>query len=154
MLGVLFRGVELVSELPLSKLEWTIWELDCRVLAYQAIVKAAEGFVPLLYLPVLAIELDLYQIFSVGPIVRLILYHLSLHNLHLKWYLEEKITLSGAVFCALFHMLDKVFLWEENVAELALHGDWVFKDTLIDLNLGNFLCQMPVSLFDVLDGFR
>ena len=121
MLGVLFRGVELVSELPLSKLERTIWELDGWILAYQAIMQTAEGFVPLLYLPVLAIELDLDQIFSVGPIVSLVLNHLGLYYLHLKRYLKEEITLPGAILCALLHMLDKVFLWVKYVAEFALH---------------------------------
>ena len=86
-------------------------------------MQTAKSLVPLGYLPALAIELDLDHVFCVGPVVSLVLNHLSVHYLHLKWYLEEKITLSGAVLCALFHMLDKVFLWEENVAELALHGD-------------------------------
>ena len=84
-------------------------------------MQAAKRFVPLGYLPVLSIEFDLDQIFSIGPIVSLILNHLGLYNLHLKWYLKEEITLPGAILRALFNMLDKVFLWVKYVAELALH---------------------------------
>ena len=103
-------------------------------------MQTAKCFVPLCYLPVLTIELDFYHIISVGPVVSLVCNHLGPHNFHLKWNLKEEITLSGTIFCALLNMLDKVFLWVENVAELALHGDRVFKDTLVNLYLGNFLC--------------
>ena len=117
-------------------------------------MQAAKRFVPLIYLPVLSIEFDLDHIFRIGSVVSIILNHLSLSNLHLKWNLKEKITLSCAILCALFHMLDKVFLWEENVAEFALHGDRMFEDTSIYLYLSNFLSQMPIPLFNILYGFR
>ena len=117
-------------------------------------MQAAEGFIPLGYLPVLAVEFHLDQIVGVRPVVSLVLNHLGLHDLYLQRYLKEEAALPGAILRALLHMLNEVFLGEENVAELALHGDRVLEDTLIDLYLGNFLCQMPVTLFNILDRLR
>ena len=60
--------------------------------------------------------------------------------------------MAGAIFRALFHVLDKGLPREENIAELALHGDSVLKDALVDLDRVYFLGKSPVALLNVGDG--
>ena len=48
-------------------------------------------------------------------------------------------------------MLDEDLGREENVAELALHGDSVLEDSLVDFDRVHFLSQLPIPFFYVRD---
>ncbi len=66
----------------------------------------------------------------------------------MQGYLEEDCALAGIILGALFDMIDKNLTRVEDIAELALHGKWVLKDSLVDLHTVYFLSQLSIALFN------
>jgi len=66
--------------------------------------------------------------------VHLILHHPRICDLHLQRDLEKYRALSCVVFCALLDMIYECFTRVKDVAEFALHGDGMLKDSLVDLH--------------------
>ena len=86
-------------------------------------MQATECLVLLIYGPRLTVELDFDHVLGVSSMIQLVLDHLCLQNLHVQWNLEEDCAMSCAIFRALLDMVHESLSREENVAELALHGD-------------------------------
>ena len=115
-------------------------------------MQAAEGFVALAYLPLLAVELDFDDVISICSMVSFVLDHASACDLNLKRYLEEKTSLACTILRALLHMVNKCLAWEEDAAELALHAKRMLEHSLINLHRVDLLCELPVSFLDIRDG--
>ncbi len=141
-------------EHSLIELIGTVWELDRWELRQKAVMQTAESLILLINCPRLSIEFDFDNILSIGAMVKLILHHPCICDLHMQGYLEEDRTLASIVFSALFDMIDKNLTRVENVAELALHGNRVLKNSLVDLNTVYFLCQLSIALLNTRYSFR
>jgi hypothetical protein len=116
-------------------------------------VQAAEGLIFLIYGPGLAVELDFDDVVGVGAVVCLILDHACADDLQSEWNLEKETAMPRVVFGACLHVVDEDLSWEKDVAELALHGDGVLEDPLVNLDRVNFLRKLAVALLNVRDSF-
>ena len=71
----------------------------------------------------------------------------------MKGYFEEDASLTCTILRTLLHVVDKRLSREEYTAKLALHRDCMFEDALIYFDRVYFRGQMPISVFNIGDGF-
>jgi len=117
-------------------------------------VKGAECSVLLTHCPHFGVENYLDDVLSVLPMVFLVHERLRCLDTERHRDLEKVGAASPVVFRASLHMVDKDFSWVEHLAELALHGQRVLEDTLVDLDLANLGRQLLVSIFNFGDSLR
>ena len=118
----------------LAELERCIWEFDRWILAQKTIMQATECLVLLIYRPSLAIKFDLNHVLCVSSMVEFVLNHASCRDRDLQRYFEEDASLTRTILCALLHMVNECFTWEEHAAEFALHRNCMLKNALVNFD--------------------
>lgn len=114
----------------LGKLKWALRKFDIRILVYKLFMKGAEILIFLAHHPLFVIEVNLYHILCVLPVINRIDVYSSLLYTNAKRYLKEVTSCVSIVLVTRFHMIYK-YLWrEENLAELALHRLGMLKYSL------------------------
>lgn len=110
-------------------------------------MKVAEYLVFLVYYPGLVVKADLNSILCIGSIVTGVFFDQSLDNTDVKWNLEEDRPRMSVVFVTALDMFNEYFRWEEDRAELALHGLRMFEYSLKYLDSINLLLKLLIFGF-------
>lgn len=129
------------------KLERALRELNVGVLIDECLVQRAERLVPLLDYPLLVVEVDLYCVLGVGPVVVGILRDRGLLDADAEWDLEELGAAVPVVLVAALHVLHEYLRREENLAELALHSRRMLENSRVYFNRVEFSLQLLVPGF-------